>query len=154
MLVSFLDFYRAELLDRTFGLSDEQMRLTHPPSTLSLARLVGHMALVEESWFCDRFAGQPPGEPWVGLDWENDEDAEMTWAESQTRADLVARFDLALERARSAVGDAPVMDQLAAGGEDQRHSLRWILIHMIEEYARHCGHADLIRESIDGDLAR
>ena len=154
MLTSFLDFYRFELIDRAFGLSDEQLRATHPPSTLSLARLIGHMALVEESWFCVRFCGDEPEQPWADFDWDADADAEMTWAEGQGRDELIARFDLAVERARRVVAAMGSLDQLAAGGGERRHSMRWILIHMIEEYARHCGHADLIREAIDGDLAR
>ena len=161
MLVSFLDYYRAELLDRAHGLTADQLRRTHPPSTLSLARLLGHLAYVELTWFAERFDGADLGEPWSSLGWDHDEDAEMTMAEGWPVEELLDRFDEAVTDARRRVeavlakGAAALDTPSAQANRDGEHwSLRWILIHMIEEYARHCGHADLIRESIDGDLAR
>ncbi|MCP3937714.1 MAG: DinB family protein [Actinomycetia bacterium] len=154
MLVSFLDFYRASLLDRAFGLTDDQLQVALPPSTLTLSRLIGHMSGVEEFWFCEQFAGQPEPEDFAGLDWEADPDAEMSLAQTWTHERLVGRFDLAVGRTRRVVDDAASLDQTAVitNRDGERQSLRWILVHMIEEYARHCGHADLIRQSIDGDV--
>ncbi len=154
MLVSFLDFYRAALLDRAFGLTDDQLQAALPPSTLTLSRLIGHMSGVEEFWFCEQFAGEPEPEDFAGLDWEADPDAEMTLAQTWTHEHLVARLELAIGRARAITDATESLDQLstATNRDGERWSLRWILVHMIEEYARHCGHADFIRESIDGDV--
>ncbi|MBY5163384.1 DinB family protein [Salsipaludibacter albus] len=153
-LTAFLDFHRAALIDRTWGLDDDQLRITHPPSTLTLARLVSHMAWVEQTWFRARFAGEPMAEPFASLDFTDDRDAEMTRGQDWSRAELLAAFEAAVDDARARTAGAS-LDQLSVRTDraGERWSLRWILVHMIEEYARHCGHADLLRESIDGDVA-
>ncbi len=153
-LAAFLDLQRAALLDRAWGLDDEQLHRPHPPSSLTLARLVSHMAWVEQVWFRHRFAGEPMGEPFAFLDFAADRDAEMAVGEDLPRAELLAVFDAAVGDARARAASAP-LDQLSVrvDREGNHWSLRWIMVHMIEEYARHCGHADLIRESIDGDTA-
>ncbi len=155
MLLAFLDFYRATLVDRALGLSHSQLQIALPPTTLTLSRLIGHMALVEQHWFQDRFDGEEIGEPFAALDWDADRDAEMTMAQAWSVDELFTKFDASVVDARARIDAAPSLDQLSTRpNRDGEHwSLRWILIHMIEEYARHCGHADLIRESIDGDIA-
>ena len=155
-LTAFLDFYRAELLDRAWGLDRDQLNRTLPPSTLSIARLIGHMTLVESDWFAVRFDGEAEVEPFASLDWDADGDAEMTRAESLPAEQLVAEFEAACADARRRVAAADSLDQasVATDPAGNPRNLRWIVVHMIEEYARHCGHADLIRESIDGDTAR
>lgn len=154
MLVAFLDFYRAALIDRAWGLTHDQLQIGLQPSTLTLSRLIGHMALVEQSWFRDRFDGEEMTEPWSSLDWDTDRDAEMALAQTWPVDELFSRFDSAIVDSRARVEGADSLDQLSSvPNRDGEHwSLRWILVHMIEEYARHCGHADLIRESIDGDV--
>ncbi len=155
LLVGFLDFFRAEFLDRAYGLNKEQLAITLAPSTLSLSRLIGHMTMVEYSWFRDRFAGLELPEEFANLDWDADVDAEMTRAEKLSVDELMAEFHAAVADARTHIVAAESFDQMSAlPGRDGHWNLRWILIHLIEEYARHCGHADLIRESIDGDTAR
>ncbi|MGH1487820.1 MAG: DinB family protein [Acidimicrobiales bacterium] len=153
LLLAFLDFYRAALVDRAFGLSHEQLQVAHPPATLTLSRLLGHMAFVEQFWFRERFDGLELGEPWASLDWETDRDAEMALAQVWPVEQLLATFNDSVADSRARVEAAVSLDQLSAKSADdgQQWNLRWILIHMIEEYARHCGHADLIREAIDGD---
>jgi len=155
MLLAFLDYYRAALLDRAFGLEHTQLQVALDPSSLTLARLLGHMALVEHYWFQLRFDGEDLAEPWASLDFEADPDAEMTLAQTWPVEQLVARFEAAVVDSRARVESADSLDQLSkkSNSDGEHWSLRWILVHMIEEYARHCGHADLIRESIDGDLA-
>jgi len=152
-LIAFLDFYRAALLDRAHGLSAEQLQVSLPPSSLTLSRLLGHMAFVEAIWFRERFAGDPMPEPWAALDFEQDPDAEMALAQTWSRDHLIAQFEQATAASRARVARAGSFDDLSAlpDRSGDHWSLRWILVHMIEEYARHCGHADLIRESIDGD---
>ncbi len=154
-LLAFLDFYRAALLDRAYGLTHDQLQLRLSPSTLTLSRLLGHLALVERSWFQDRFAGEEMPEPYASFDWEADFDAEMTLAQTWPVEELFAQFELSVADSRLRVNAASSLDQLSVrpNHEGKHWSLRWILVHLIEEYARHCGHADFIRESIDGDRA-
>ena len=152
-LTEFLDFYRTVLLRKANGLTSEQLTETAAASTLTIGSLIRHMTLVEDHWFDANFAGLPEREPWASTDWDADRDWEMTTAKGMTLSDLRADFDEACERSRKHVAAAPSLDTPSRGGDSSsRSSLRWILIHMIEEYARHCGHADLIRESIDGEV--
>lgn len=155
-LNGFLDFYRAELIDRAWGLDHEQLNQTLAPSTLSLARLIGHMTGVEMGWFLEKFDGAAPPSWIEELDWEADPDAEMTRAESLAPDVLIAEFEAQCADSRRRAEAAISLDQLSVQTSQSgaHFNLRWILVHMIEEYARHCGHADLIRESIDGDTAR
>ena len=155
MLLAFLDFYRAELRDRAWGLDAAQLDRQHPPTTLTIARLLSHMAWVEEIWFRVRLDGDDFGDPWATLDWDADDDAEMTHGEQLGPDELVALYDRSIDDSNRRIAAATSLDQRSVGtNRDGDHwSLRWILVHMIEEYARHCGHADLIRESIDGDTA-
>ena len=155
-LDAFLDFYRAALLDRAWGLTDEQLHRTHPPSTLTLARLIGHMTGVEMGWFLETLDGQPPPPHVESFDWAADPDAEKTRAEGLSTEELLTEFAAQCDDSRRRAAAAASLDQLSVGTSrsGEHFNLRWIMVHMIEEYARHCGHADLIRESIDGDLAR
>jgi len=155
LLRSFLDFYRAALLDRAEGLTSEQMGVALAPSRLTLAGLIGHMCMVEQTWFVIRLDGKDRPSPWCTLDHDADLDAEMTYGESLSAEELLADFERITNESRRRVDQADSLDELsvASDGDGQRWNLRWILIHMIEEYARHCGHADLVRESIDGNSA-
>ncbi len=152
-LNAFLDFYRAALIDRAWGLDHGQLQAVLPPSSLSIARLIGHMTFVEYIWFMQRFDGLPGDDTYTGLDWDADPDAEMARAAALPLERLVAEFETACADSRQRVAAAASLDQMsvATNREGDQWNLRWILVHMIEEYARHCGHADLIRESIDGD---
>ena len=155
-LLSFLNFYRAELIDRAYGLSNEQLQIALPPSSLTLSRLIGHMTLVEYGWFQDTFDndGVPP--LYTQMDWDSDPDAEMTLAQTWPTERLLQEFLAAVTDSDRRIAQAAALDEVSAKTDDAGHgsSLRWILLHMIEEYARHCGHADFIRESIDGDQAK
>ena len=154
MLLAYLTYHQAALLDRAHGLTREQLSVGHPPTTLTLPRILGHMALVEYIWFQNRFDGGEVPEPFASLDWEADVDAEMTMAEGWSVEELHHQFATAVADSRARIDAAASLDQVSvvANQEGDHWSLRWILIHMIEEYARHCGHADLIREAIDGDV--
>lgn len=153
MLTEFLDFYRTVLLRKASGLTDVQLTATVAASTLTIGQLIRHMTLVEDHWFDETFAGRPEREPWASADWDADRDWEMTTAHGMSFADLHADFDEACKRSRDHLAAAASLDVLASGGDTSNGvSLRWIVIHMIEEYARHCGHADILRESIDGRI--
>lgn len=155
MLLAFLDFYRASLKDRAWGLDRGQLQQALAPSSLTLARIIGHMTWVEDIWFRVRFDGDETAPVWAGIDWDADGDGEMTLASTWSVVDLMAHFDEAISDSNRSTEAAPSLDQLskAPTHTGEHWDLRWILIHMIEEYARHCGHADFIRESIDGDSA-
>jgi uncharacterized damage-inducible protein DinB len=152
MVVAFLDYHRATLLWKASGLTKEQMGRTIPPSSLTIAGLVKHMALVEDSWFSTRFAGLGEG-IWEGIDRDADPDWEMRTALDEAPADLLALYAAACARSRSVVDAAASLDQRSVmpdRASSEHFTLRWILLHMIEETARHNGHIDLLRESIDG----
>lgn len=148
-LVAFLNFYRSAFLDRAWGLDAAGMNTALFPGGLTLVRLLGHLTFVEYWWFRHML----DGEPYEVFDFEADRDAEMTRAESLSIADLLAEFREATEESNRRVATWDSLDDVARTPRSNGPvSLRWILVHLIEEYARHCGHADLIRESIDGDV--
>ncbi|HYN75969.1 MAG TPA: DinB family protein [Candidatus Limnocylindria bacterium] len=149
MLTAWLDFHRATLAMKCVGLDDDQLRLRAvPPSTLSLLGLVRHMTEVERHWFQRvlRGADTPP------LYWsDTNEDGDFDDVDGADVAEDVTRFLGAIGAARVAEGQAETLEVEGVWGRrEQSVSLRWILVHMIEEYARHNGHADLIRQAIDG----
>ncbi|HZD69152.1 MAG TPA: DinB family protein [Actinomycetes bacterium] len=144
MLEFWLDYHRATLLMKCSGLSGEQLKLRSvEPSTLSLLGLVRHMTEVERGWFRRGVAGQKG--PDVAPSYYSDErpDGDFDVADADPAAMLTA-YTEEVERCRAATAGIP-LDKVVG-----RHSVRWIYLHMIEEYARHNGHADLLRERIDG----
>jgi hypothetical protein len=148
-LAGFLDHYRATLALKCDGLTPQQLaERSAPPSTLSLLGIVRHMGEVEKGWFRG-FAGEP-------LEWryctENDDgDFDDAVATQECVDDAFAYWTGEIERAREIFGNAASLDEtLYRERSNTTVSLRWIMVHMIEEYARHCGHADLLRERIDG----
>jgi uncharacterized damage-inducible protein DinB len=147
-LSQFLDYYRATLLIKVEGLTNDQARVRGcPPSTLSLMGLVRHMADVERSWFRRVLTGEEAAPIFYT---QADIDADMNPSPLDTLDEAVTALINEIEVANRNVAGLP-LDQLATLGRDDVYpNLRWIMVHMIEEYARHCGHADLLRESIDG----
>ncbi|MFL6203915.1 MAG: DinB family protein [Acidimicrobiales bacterium] len=154
MLETFLDYHRDTLKLKVAGLTQSELSRTTAASSLTLAGLLKHLALVEDSWFTERFAGQPMPPPFDVVDWDADPDWEHRTAVDDDPAWLVQRYDEACARSRAVAAAAASLDQEAAAGrrreDDAPFTLRWILCHMIEETARHNGHADLLREAIDG----
>jgi uncharacterized damage-inducible protein DinB len=152
-LAAYLDLQRATVLRKTEGLDAEQMAHRLPTSSLTLAGLLNHLALVEDSWFGERFLGLPEHELWAGVDWDADPDWEFRTALDTSPDELRQRYEDACARSREVVAGAESLDQLSVGTSRRsgaRWDLRWVLLHMIEETARHAGHADLLREAIDG----
>jgi uncharacterized damage-inducible protein DinB len=153
LLCGFLDFQRETVLLKTEGLTAEQLARTIPSSSLTLGGLLNHLALVEDSWFPVRFAGRPDDPLWAGVDWDADPDFEFRTATDVAPEELRARYAAACARSREVVAAAASLDELSAGRSARtgnRWDLRWVLLHMIEETARHAGHADLLREAVDG----
>ena len=144
LLQAFLDWHRATLLYKCAGLTGEQLaERTVPPSGLSLLGLVRHMTKVERTWFRIRFAGEPVDQPYGP-----DAEAEFELLDPARAAADYARLTEEFKLADAAVAHASLDDTFVHRGEEM--SLRLIYLHMIEEYARHVGHADLLRERIDG----
>jgi uncharacterized damage-inducible protein DinB len=147
MLDSWLDYHRATLALKCEGLDDEQLRTRSvPPSTLSLLGLVRHMTEVERHWFRAVLSSEQVRD----LYWtEEQPDGDFDNVDTADVAEAFAAWRAECEASRAAAAGLP----LETPGKHRRRgevSLRWILTHMIEEYARHNGHADLLRERIDG----
>jgi uncharacterized damage-inducible protein DinB len=142
MLQAFLDWHRATLLYKCQGLNGEQLaQRSVPPSELSLLGLIRHMTRVERVWFRQRFADEPVEDAY-------ERDAAFTAADPGRAAADYARFTEEWKLADAAAAHAPLDATFTHNGETM--SLRLIYLHMIEEYARHLGHADMLRERIDG----
>jgi uncharacterized damage-inducible protein DinB len=154
-LLGFLEFQRATLAWKCRGLDAAGLRATVGASTMTLGGMLKHLALVEESWTSRSLYGRDLQPPWDTVDWKADRDWDWHSAADDSPEQLRALWQDAVARSRALVDEA-----LADGGLDRlarrtwpdgrAPSLRWILVHLIEEYARHNGHADLIRESVDG----
>jgi hypothetical protein len=148
-LLAFLDYHRATLLQKVNGVSDADLRRIMTPSGLSLLGLVKHLAYVEIGWFQETFAGEDLYPvPWT----KEDPDADFRIEPHETTADILAFYIAQVERSRTITATASLDDIVRnARDEEYKHmQLRWIIVHMIEETARHNGHADLMREAIDG----
>ncbi len=156
-LLGFLDYQRATLAWKCAGLDAAGLSATVAASSMTLGGLLKHMAHVEADWFSRSLHGRDRQPPWDTADWKADPDWEWYSAAEDSPEQLYALWQDAVDRSRSLVAWA-----LADGGlerlaqrtwpDGQAPSLRWILCHMIEEYARHNGHADLLRESVDGQV--
>jgi uncharacterized damage-inducible protein DinB len=155
---AWLEFHRATLLRKCAGLTPGQLGTRSvPPSSLSLRGLVRHMTEVERGWFRSVLAGQQVAAEYCAPD---DPDGDFDGVgrdpdEPDTAAAVAREFEVfaaELERSRAVAADRS-LDDLSAGRTSRsgaQVSLRWVYLHMIEEYARHNGHADLLRECIDG----
>lgn len=153
-LLGFLDFQRATLAWKTDGVDDAGLRLPlrDHPSGMTLAGLLKHLAYVEDYWFSEVVAGREDVEPWAGVDWRADADWDWHSAVQDDGEGVRDQWRTSVERSRAVLaertGDLAVTSP--AWGGRAHVSLRWVLTHMIEEYARHNGHADLLREQVDG----
>jgi len=124
-------------------------------SSLTIGRLLKHLAFCEDSMFTIKLAGTAPGEPWQSVDWDADPEWPFTSADDDSPEQLYAIWDGAVARARARVTAALAeggLDQLAHAhdGEGHHASLRRLMFDLLEEYARHTGHTDLLREAVDG----
>ncbi len=152
MLEGFLQYYRAVFARKAEGVTDEEARRTPcPPSDLSLLGLVRHMAEVERIWAKWLFHGDDNVPLFYGdAHPDGDGDGDFHAPVDATLAEAFEAYWREVRDADAIYAVAP-LDQLQAVG-DERNSLRWIYVHLVEEYARHCGHADLIRQAIDGQV--
>src|ERR687883_142539 len=152
-LLGALERQRGYLEWKCGNLDSAGLRATLAPSAITLGGLLKHLALVEDDWFSYWLHGRDRQPPWDTVDWDADPDWDWHSAPEDSPEQLFALWQEAVARSRSLVAEV-----LADGGlerlarrtwpDGRAPSLRWILVHMIEEYARHNGHADLLRESI------
>ncbi len=149
LLDGWLDFHRQTLLMKCAGLTADQLkRRSVEPSGMSLLGLVRHLTQVERAWFRWRVAGEDiplPYSPTPASDADFDE------AESADAEQDYAAYLREIEAARAAVAGRPLAETFFHSRRQAEMSVRWVYLHMIEEYARHNGHADLLRERIDGE---
>ena len=154
-LLGFLDFQRATFAWKCAGLDAAGLSATTAASTMTLGGMMKHLALVEDHWFSRSLHGREFGTPWDAIDWDADPNWEWRTGSQDPPDQVFAIWRDAVERSRAALAEALAeggLDRLAerTRSDGRAPNLRWILCHMIEEYARHNGHADLLRESIDG----
>jgi hypothetical protein len=155
-LLGFLDYQRATLEWKCRGLDAAGMSTRVAPSTMTLGGIMKHLAWVEDHWFSYFLDNVDRAEPWRSVDWSADGDWEWNSAASDSPNALRSLWAAATDASRARISDA-----LSRGGLDglslrtwdngEAPSLRWIIVHMIEEYARHNGHADILREAVDGE---
>ena len=151
-LGQYLDYQRETILLKTEGLTKAQLGQKIPSSDLTLAGILYHLALNEQGWFEVQFLGREDREDFAGIDWEADPNYEFRTALEKEPDWLRRRYRKACDRARQVTAAADSLDDVSVstriGGKP--FTLRWVMLHMIEETARHAGHADLLREAIDG----
>jgi uncharacterized damage-inducible protein DinB len=157
-LLAFLDYHRDTLRNKADGLDASGLAQRLEPSSMTLAGLLKHLAYVDDWWLNQVFAGNPAPEPWSSVDWEADGDWDWHSAVDDAPEDLRALYDASVATSRRIVAEAlqapegldAVAKRVSRHHPDRQLSLRWVLLHVLEEYARHNGHADLLRESVDG----
>jgi hypothetical protein len=155
MLLFGLERSRAQFAWKCGGLDAAGLNMAHPPSTMTLGGLVKHMALVEDTYTAQYLTGEPIGPPWDSVDFGGDLEWEWRTSADDSPAELYTLWQAAVERSKAAN-----VRMLADRGPDQptkyttetgeSPNLRRFMVDMHEEYARHVGHADLLREAVDG----
>lgn len=144
-LNGFLDFLRASAVYKAQGLSDADAARQVLPSITTVSGLLRHLADVERTWFRDRMDGQPG----VPTRWSDaDPDGEFRVTENDSLAEIIADYEGACAESREVAARYQLEDLGKAEG--MTHNLRWVLVHMVEETGRHCGHLDVVRELLDG----
>lgn len=145
-LTRFLDDYRRTIVRKVEGLTDEQARTS--PASITLAGLVSHLLYVERFWFTVVMDGDES----AYLPWDDDDpdaDPDVDWKPSEPLADLVRTYEEECARSNEILARHD-LDRVIGGGPRAGCNVRWIVVHMIEETARHAGHADIVRELLDG----
>ena len=151
MLSAFLDRYRETILWKLDGLTTEQASARLVPSASTLLGIVKHLAYVERGWFPIYFAGGPVNYPWPEN--EPDQDIDFRVSATDTIESVSALYEQEIARSREIV-DGASLDDLSKEQDRGPRTLRWIMVHMIEETARHAGHADILRELTDGAIGQ
>jgi hypothetical protein len=154
-LLGALDRLRFTFRWKADGLDESGLQQRIGASTLTLGGLLKHLAAVEDYHSTAKLTGEPLGDPWAGWGWDGSTDWEFESAALDTAAELYTVYDAAVERARARYRAALAEGELdqavhPSDGEGRHLSLRRLLLDLVEEYGRHTGHADLLREAVDG----
>jgi Protein of unknown function (DUF664) len=154
-LTGALDRLRTTFRWKAGGLDADGLRTTVGASSLTLGGLLKHLAAGEDYHFTHKLRGEPIGAAWDANGWDDDDDWEFASAAADAPEELYALWDDAVERSRERLAAALAaggLDQLVHASDDEGHhaSLRRLVCDLIEEYGRHTGHADLLREAVDG----
>ena len=149
LLLGMLEWHREGVVHKVTGLAAEHLSVSPVRSGATVGGIVKHLAYVEDAWFTERIAGRPPPEPWASAPFDADPDWEWHSAGGQSPTELLALYTQACERSRRAVAGLD-LDVTAVTGRGTVFSVRFALLHLIEETARHLGHLDVLRELLDG----
>ncbi|WP_336921209.1 DinB family protein [Aquipuribacter sp. SD81] len=154
-LLGFLAYHRATIAWKCGGVDAAGLALRWGRSEMTLGGLLCHLAYVEDDWTARGLAGRDRPEPWASVDWAVDEDADWHLAASMAPEEALAFWRRSVERSDALLRQ--VLHERGLDGSGSRTfadgrtpSVRWVLVHLVEEYARHVGHADLLREEVDG----
>jgi uncharacterized damage-inducible protein DinB len=146
MLVAFLTYHQQTTLMKIAGLNDEELRRSLVPSNLTLLGMVKHLGYVYRTWLQAVYRGENVPDPWT----EDDPDVDFRIEPHETTSDIIAFYRAEIARANEIIGAASLDDAPRRLGRTE--SMRWILVHLIEEHARHNGQADILREQTDGEI--
>jgi uncharacterized damage-inducible protein DinB len=146
VLAGFLDHYRATILAICEGLSDEDLRRTVVPSGTTILGMIKHLAYVERGWFQETIAGDRVEFPFNA----DDPDADLRVKPEETTEEILDLYRAECDRSRQIMEMVSLDDQAKGKERSADYNVRWVVVHMIEETARHAGHADIIREQLDG----
>ena len=155
-LIAALDRLRTTFRWKTDGLDAAGLAAAPVASSaLTIGGLLKHLTLIEATYVPAKMFGEPPGEPWDSVDWEADPEWEFRTAAGDGPAALYASYDAAVARSRTRLARGPTVggleqDAQVSDGDGRHASLRRVVCDLIEEYGRHTGQADLIREAVDG----
>lgn len=156
LLRRFLGEQRTAVRERCAGLDAAALDTAVPPSTMTLGGMLSHLAYVEDYWLGEVLLGRSPAPAWAEVDWDADVDFDWHVAAGREPAALLAQYDDAVAASEAILEEVLARPEgletpaaRARRSDGERASLRWILLHLIEETARHAGHADLLRESLD-----
>lgn len=149
LLLDYLDFYRSVVAAKVEGLGEGELRVSRLPSGWTPAGMLTHLVHMEQRWLVWGFLAEPVDEPW------GDRADGPGWVDPDaTASELVARLHAGGRRTREIVEAHPLAARAAVGGrfgsQDEAPLLQWILLHVLQEYARHAGHLDIVRELVDG----
>jgi uncharacterized damage-inducible protein DinB len=149
-LEGFLDWYRAVVERKIEGVATDDAKRVRTPTGMSALGILNHLGWVERGWFRETFAGEDV----ESRDGDGGNSAEFAVGDDETVESVLAFYRAEVEEARRVAREAPSLDALSARETTFRDqvTLRWIMVHMIEETARHAGHLDLMREEIDGQV--
>jgi hypothetical protein len=150
LLDAYLDFYRDTTLRKLDGLTEEQLRTSRVPSGWTPLELLVHLTAMEGRWFRWGFAAEPTGQPWA----DRGPDGAWQVPDGLSAEEVKARFTAQCARSRAIYAGVPLSRRAALGGrfatEAEAPTLAWIMFHVLQEYARHAGHLDIVRELSDG----